>query len=131
MKIGDKIQFDYLKEQVKDNSAGWNNELVDYSATSESYTGTVVEVRDIIEHPVSQETIQRNNIKGSHLSRWNWTTVISKVSTMVGWLERKFYLRPKWDCSEKWLRLFKGNPKTRCPIKAFVAPSGDRIGRTI
>lgn len=65
MKIGDKIQFDYLKEQVKDNSAGWNNELVDYSATSESYTGTVVEVRDIIEHPVSQETIQRNNIKGS------------------------------------------------------------------
>jgi len=65
MKIGDKIQFNYLKEQVKDNSAGWNNELVDYSATSESYTGTVVEVRDIIEHPVSQETIHRGNIKGS------------------------------------------------------------------
>ena len=44
MKIGDKIKFDYLKEQLKDNSAGWDNVLVDYSATSESYTGTVVEV---------------------------------------------------------------------------------------
>ena len=65
MKIGDKIKFDYLKEQLKDNSAGWDNVLVDYSATSESYTGTVVEVRDIIQHPVSQETIRRNNIKGS------------------------------------------------------------------
>ena len=65
MKIGDKIKFDYLKEQLKDNSAGWDNVLVDYSATSESYTGTVVEVRDIIQHPVSKETIRRNNIKGS------------------------------------------------------------------
>ncbi len=62
-KIDDKIEFHYLKETKTDIKDG--QPLKDFVSTSEKYAGKVVNVRDIIEQPVSETTINRNNIKGS------------------------------------------------------------------
>lgn len=60
--IGDKAKFHYLKQPVNDDD---NPQLVNQVATSEVYFGEVVEIRDIIKNPVTDETIRRGNIKGS------------------------------------------------------------------
>tara|TARA_Y100000034_G_scaffold57976_1_gene70749 strand:+ start:125 stop:478 length:354 start_codon:yes stop_codon:yes gene_type:complete len=62
LKTGQKIKFTYLK-QFKDEHKGGMN-LTDYTDQSEVYFGEVVDVRNIVESPVSQETIRRDNIKG-------------------------------------------------------------------
>ncbi len=62
-KINDQIEFHYLKETKTDLKAG--QRLKDYVSTSESYSGAVVDIRNIVEQPVSQDTIRRDNIKGS------------------------------------------------------------------
>ena len=61
-KTGQKVKFHYLK-QFKDELKG-GQFLRDYAATSESYSGTIVDVRNIVDSPVSKETIRRGNIKG-------------------------------------------------------------------
>ena len=61
-KTGQKVKFHYLK-QFKDELKG-GQFLKDYTATSESYSGTIVDVRNIVDSPVSNETIRRDNIKG-------------------------------------------------------------------
>jgi hypothetical protein len=61
-KIDDKIEFHYLKEIKTDIKDG--QPLKDYVSTSEQYAGKVVNVRDITEQPVSETTINRDNIKG-------------------------------------------------------------------
>ena len=61
-KINDKIKFHYLKQFKDELKSG--QVLTDYATTSESYSGKVVDVRNIIDQPVSYETIRRNNIKG-------------------------------------------------------------------
>ena len=38
--------------------------LTDYTTTSEEYSGKIVEVRNIVDEPVSNDTIRRANIKG-------------------------------------------------------------------
>ena len=62
LKENDKIRFHYLKEFKDELKSG--QVLTDYTTTSESYSGKVVDVRNIIDQPVSHETIRRNNIKG-------------------------------------------------------------------
>ena len=62
-KINDQIEFHYLKETKTNLEAG--QRLKDYVSTSESYSGAVVDIRNIVEQPVSQDTIRRDNIKGS------------------------------------------------------------------
>ena len=62
LKINDKVKFHYLKQFKDELKSG--QILTDYTTTSESYSGTVVDVRNIIDQPVSNETIRRNNIKG-------------------------------------------------------------------
>ena len=62
-KINDHLEFHYLKEIKTDSKDG--QPLTDYSSTSESYSGTVVEIRAIVQKPVSAETIKRGNIKGN------------------------------------------------------------------
>ena len=62
LKIDDKVKFHYLKQFKDELKSG--QVLTDYTTTSESYSGKVVDVRNIIDQPVSYETIRRNNIKG-------------------------------------------------------------------
>ena len=61
-KINDKIKFHYLKQFKDELKSG--QVLTDYTTTSEEYSGKVVDVRNIIHQPVSNETIRRDNIKG-------------------------------------------------------------------
>ena len=62
LKSGQKIKFHYLK-QFKDELKG-GQVLMDYTTTSEEYSGKIVEVRNIVDEPVSNDTIRRANIKG-------------------------------------------------------------------
>ena len=62
LKINDKVKFHYLKQFTDELKSG--QVLTDYTTTSESYSGKVVDVRNIIDQPVSQDTIRRANIKG-------------------------------------------------------------------
>ena len=70
LKINDKIKFYYLK-QFKDELKG-GQFLTDYTTTSEEYSGKIIEVRNIVDSPVSKDTIRRNNIKG-HRSEMLYT----------------------------------------------------------
>ena len=62
LKIDDKVKFHYLKQFKDELKSG--QVLTDYTTTSESYSGKVVDVRNIIDQPVSSEPIRRDNIKG-------------------------------------------------------------------
>ena len=62
LKENDTIRFTYLKEFKDEHKAG--QVLTDYTDQSEEYSGKVVEVRNIINAPVSRDTIRRANIKG-------------------------------------------------------------------
>ena len=62
LKINDKVKFHYLKQFKDELKSG--QILTDYTTTSEEYSGKVVDVRNIIDQPVSHETIRRDNIKG-------------------------------------------------------------------
>lgn len=62
LKINDKVKFHYLKQFKDELKSG--QVLTDYTTSSEEYSGKVVDVRNIIDQPVSSETIRRNNIKG-------------------------------------------------------------------
>ena len=62
LKENDKIRFHYLKQFKDEHKSG--QVLTDYATTSEEYSGKIVDVRNIIDHPVSQDTIRRANIKG-------------------------------------------------------------------
>ena len=62
LKSGQKIKFHYLK-QFKDELKG-GQVLIDYTTTSEEYSGKIVDVRNIVDQPVSNDTIRRANIKG-------------------------------------------------------------------
>ena len=62
LKINDKVKFHYLKQFKDELKSG--QVLTDYTTTSESYSGKIVDVRNIVDHPVSNETIRRDNIKG-------------------------------------------------------------------
>jgi len=61
-KTGQKVKFHYLKQFKDELKSG--QVLTDYTTTSESYSGKIVDVRNIVDHPVSNETIRRDNIKG-------------------------------------------------------------------
>ena len=62
LKNGQKVKFTYLKQFKDEQKAGMN--LTDYTDQSEVYFGEIVDVRNIVDEPVSQETIRRDNIKG-------------------------------------------------------------------
>ena len=62
LKTGQKVRFHYLKQFKDELKSG--QVLTDYTTTSEEYSGKVVDVRNIIDQPVSNETIRRDNIKG-------------------------------------------------------------------
>jgi len=62
LKINDKVKFHYLKQFKDELKSG--QVLTDYTTTSEEYSGKIVDVRNIIDQPVSNETIRRDNIKG-------------------------------------------------------------------
>ena len=62
LKTGQKVRFHYLKQFKDELKSG--QVLTDYTTTSESYSGKVVDVRNIIDQPGSNETIRRDNIKG-------------------------------------------------------------------
>ena len=61
LEIGQKTKFQYLKQPVMDDM---NSQLIDQVETSEVYFGEVVNVRDIVEDPVSVQTIRQGKIKG-------------------------------------------------------------------
>jgi len=62
LKENDTIRFTYLKEFKDEHKGGIT--LTDYTDQSEEYSGKVVEVRNIIDSPVSSDTVRRANIKG-------------------------------------------------------------------
>ena len=62
LKKDDTIRFHYLKEFKDEHKAG--EVLTDYTDQSEEYSGKVVEIRNIINAPVSSDTVRRANIKG-------------------------------------------------------------------
>ena len=99
LKINDKVKFHYLKQFKDELKSG--QVLTDYTTTSEEYSGKVVDVRNIIDQPVSHETIRRITSKGDGLrcctlSSWMVTKVLRPFTT-VGWLARKCCLRPKGE----------------------------------
>tara|TARA_R110000824_G_scaffold236578_3_gene425272 strand:- start:346 stop:636 length:291 start_codon:yes stop_codon:yes gene_type:complete len=61
MKIGDNISFSYLKGK---DVEGLNPKLVDYSAKAENYQGTIEEIRNIENSPLSDYTVSYGKIKG-------------------------------------------------------------------
>ena len=62
IEIGDKVRFTYIKNVEKGLV---NGVLVsDYAKNSERYSGEVVEIRDIENHGLSNETLRYGNIKG-------------------------------------------------------------------
>ena len=62
LKENDTIKFHYLKQFKDELKAG--QVLTDYTDQSEEYSGKVLNVRNIIDEPVSSDTIQRAKIKG-------------------------------------------------------------------
>ena len=62
MKIGNDISFTYLKGADAGIVKGVLTK--DYASKAEAYAGKVVEIRDIAEHPLSNETLRYGNIKG-------------------------------------------------------------------
>ena len=62
LKENDTIKFHYLKQFKDELKAG--QVLTDYTDQSEEYSGKVVNVRNIIDEPVSSDTLQRAKIKG-------------------------------------------------------------------
>ena len=62
MKVGDNIEFNYLKGYDCDLLKGILTK--DYSSKAEAYSGKVVEIRDIEKHPVSNVTLRYGKIKG-------------------------------------------------------------------
>ena len=62
LKMNDKVKFHYLKQFTDELKSG--QVLTDYTTTSEEYSGKIVEVRNIVDEPVSNDTIRRANIKG-------------------------------------------------------------------
>tara|TARA_Y100000310_G_scaffold319320_1_gene374453 strand:- start:55 stop:408 length:354 start_codon:yes stop_codon:yes gene_type:complete len=62
LKENDTVRFTYLKE-FKDEYKG-GQVLTDYTDQSEEYSGKIVDVRNIIDSPVSSDTVRRANIKG-------------------------------------------------------------------
>ena len=74
LKINDTIKFHYLKQFKDELKAG--QVLTDYTDQSESYSGKIVDVRNIIDQPVSSDTIRRANIKG-HRSELLYTVELA------------------------------------------------------
>ena len=74
LKKDDTIRFHYLKEFKDEHKAG--QVLTDYTDQSEEYSGKVVEIRNIINAPVSSDTIRRANIKG-HRSELLYTVELA------------------------------------------------------
>ena len=62
LKENDTIKFHYLKQFKDELKAG--QVLTDYTDQSEEYSGKVVNIRNIIDEPVSSDTLQRAKIKG-------------------------------------------------------------------
>ena len=62
MKVGDNIEFNYLKGYDSDLLRGVLTK--DYSTKAEAYSGKVVEIRDIEKHPVNKVTLRYGKIKG-------------------------------------------------------------------
>ena len=62
LKKDDTVRFHYLKAFRDEHKAGIT--LTDYTDQSEEYSGKIVEIRNIVNAPVSQDTIRRANIKG-------------------------------------------------------------------
>jgi len=62
LKENDTIKFHYLKQFKNELKEGVS--LTDYTDQSEEYSGKVVEIRNIVDSPVSEDTIRRANIKG-------------------------------------------------------------------
>jgi|TARA_R110000850_G_scaffold97812_2_gene203723 hypothetical protein len=61
-KENDTIRFYYLKQFKNEMKEGIS--LTDYADQSEEYSGKIVNVRNIIDEPVSLDTIRRAKIKG-------------------------------------------------------------------
>ena len=59
--IGDKVSFSYLKGANKEFG---RPTLVDYRSRAENYEGTVEDVRDITQSPLSSHTVNYGKIKG-------------------------------------------------------------------
>ena len=62
LKENDTIKFHYLKQFKNELKEGVS--LTDYTDQAEEYSGKVVEIRNIVDSPVSEDTIRRANIKG-------------------------------------------------------------------
>ena len=62
LKENDIIKFHYLKDVKEELKEGIP--LTDYTAESEEYSGKIVEIRNIVDKPVSVDTVRRANIKG-------------------------------------------------------------------
>ena len=86
LKKDDTIRFHYLKEFRDEHKAG--QVLTDYADQSEEYSGKVVEIRNIINAPVSLDTVRRANIKGRRSELLYTVELVNgdiKVSMTVEW----------------------------------------------
>ena len=62
LEIGKDVSFTYLKGRDLDFAG--DVLTTDYATKAESYSGKVVEIRDIEKSPLSKTTLQYGNIKG-------------------------------------------------------------------
>lgn len=60
--IGKNVSFTYLKDVER--GYGRSGRTADYTKNAESYSGQIVEVRDLEKNPVSSHTVSYGAIKG-------------------------------------------------------------------
>ena len=72
--IGKNVSFTYLKDVER--SYGLSGQTADYTRNAETYSGEVVEVRDLEKHPVTSHTVNYGPIKGERSQ--NLVTVETK-----------------------------------------------------
>tara|TARA_Y100000296_G_scaffold73724_1_gene91556 strand:+ start:558 stop:872 length:315 start_codon:yes stop_codon:yes gene_type:complete len=60
--IGKNVSFTYLKDVER--GYGTSGRTADYTKNAESYSGEIVEIRDLEKNPVSSATVNYGAIKG-------------------------------------------------------------------
>ena len=64
LQVGDYVRFNYMKEIEHEFSEKNNMQYTDYTKSAQQYAGTITDVRDLDEHPLSERTIAYGTIKG-------------------------------------------------------------------
>ena len=96
LQVGDYVRFNYMKEIEHEFSEKNNMQYTDYTKSAQQYAGTITDVRDLDEHPLSERTIAYGTIKGRR-SRFLYTVEADDgtVQTFYDGRMMMLYYRPE------------------------------------